>query len=100
VTCWSVHMLAYSTAERLLCITMLSAVAAGANQTSAVHVQAVTLLLTWWCFVMFVMSASLQGFVEGNTVMPVSLTGMKVDVRDVALAHIRAAESPTAQVRI
>ena len=45
------------------------------------------------------MCASLQGFVEGNTVMPTSLTGMKVDVRDVALAHIRAAESPIAQVR-
>lgn len=50
--------------------------------------------------VMFVMSASLQGFVEGNTVMPASLTGMKVDVRDVAVAHISAAESPTTQVGI
>ncbi len=45
------------------------------------------------------MCASLQGFVEGNTVMPASLTAMKVDVRDVALARIRGAESPAAQVR-
>ncbi len=43
---------------------------------------------------------SLQGFTEGNVIMPTFLTWLKVDVRDVALAHIRAAESSTAQVSL
>ena len=41
---------------------------------------------------------ALQSFIEQGEKFPPPVMWMKVDVRDVALAHIRAAESPTAKV--